>query len=134
MCVHVCVREVFLSINFCAFLLARAVKLDKKKQRDKEYSVSLQQASHSSSGCIYTVSRMVSTLYKPTHTHACSQTHTNTHAHTHTHTHTMLSDTNKCVHFVVFLQQMLLVDSDMWSFDSTEQFLLICRNFTCTCA
>ena len=29
---------------------------------------------------------------------------------------------------------MLLVNSDMWSFDSTEQFLLICRNFTCTCA
>ena len=58
---HVCVREVFLSINFCAFLLARAVKLDKKKQRDKEYSVSLQQASHTSSGCMYTVSRTVST-------------------------------------------------------------------------
>ena len=47
-CVHVCVHVVFLSINFCACLLSRAVKLNEMKQRDKEYSVSLQQASHSS--------------------------------------------------------------------------------------
>ena len=49
-CVHVCVHVVFLSINFCACLLSRAVKLNKTKQRDKEYSVFLQQATHSSSG------------------------------------------------------------------------------------
>ena len=71
-----------------------------------------------------------------THTHTHTQTHTHTHKHTltHTRTHTVLPHTKLCVQFAVFLQQMLLVDSDMWSFDSTEQFLLICRNFTCTCA
>ena len=46
----VCMCEVFPSINSCTHVLTCTVKLDKKKQRSKEHSLSLQHAAQSSGG------------------------------------------------------------------------------------